>query len=521
MRQQLIKETAREPGSLSRISRILVCMSTLLATGLFLLAVRSFWRGDEAAWCTWKAKAGTKGVDRRIVIGSNHGGIFLLSTEADVPYNVDWYGGKPTEVIFRSTPEARIANSAIHAAGASDFKPRPRWLWGGFNAHAQANKTPGSEWMLEAVVVPIWVPFLVLLWPPLVVLRRWRILRHRRKNGLCLYCGYDLRASGPICSECGLPRAEPRGQRGAELRLVVRPSKPPVSRSVVLTACASIGAASLGLTWLVVYLGRPGLAVRLTPDTALSADHLPRRVELDLGHDIMLPLALIPAGHFTMGSAANEVWQMCSDQTQHEVTISRPFYMGLTTVTYEQYNAVMGDNPGQVKGARNFIKIVSWDEARAFCAEVSKRTGRTVHLPTEAQWEYACRAGTTTAFNTGAVLARDMANYGTYCTYPSNRAGDTERRFLLVGSFSPNAWGLYDMHGSLWQWCSDWYGDYDKGSVTDPTGPPTGSKRVVRGGCLDVPAGACRSGYRVGLNPDDSDFIGFRVVMAPVGVDLH
>jgi len=504
---------------LKRIRRIFPWFCTLLAIGVGALAVRSFWRADEAAWCTWMPKAGTQGIDRRIVIGSDHGGILLLSTLADIPNNtqVDWYGGKPTEVIFRSTPEARVAASAINAAGNSGFEPRPRWLWGGVNLHSESGRSPGNSGTLAAVVVPDWLPLLVLLWPAFVVLRRRRTLRRWRKEGRCLYCGYDLRASGAICSECG--------ERRAELRPVVPPTKPLISRRTILTACGGIVAASLALAWLVHYSGRPEPAMRLAGGTVLSADHLPKRVELELGKGVLMRLALIPAGHFTMGSPANEADRQTwgDDETQHQVTISKPFYMGVTTVTQEQYEAVMGSNPSQYKGAKNPVETVSWDEATAFCAAVSKRTGRKVHLPTEAQWEYACRAGTATAFNTGSVLARDMANYGGWWTYPSNRAGDSAATgALAVGSFKPNAWGLYDMHGSVWQWCSDLYGNYEKGSVTDPTGAATDGLRVLRGGSWRGTPRYCRSAYRSRDYPVyRGDLIGFRVAVIAAGVDLH
>jgi len=501
------------------IRRVFFWLYTLLALGVVVLAVRSFWRADEAAWCTWKPKAGTQGVDRRIVIGSNHGGIFLISTLADIPNNtqVDWYGGKPTEVIFRSTPEARVAASAINAAGNSGFAPRPRWLWGGVNLHSESSRSAGNSGTLAAVVVPDWLPLLVLLWPAFVVLRRRRTLRRRRREGLCLYCGYDLRASGAICSECG--------ERRAELRPVVPPPKPLVSRRTMLTACAGIVAASLALAWVVHYSGRPEPAVQFTPGTVLSVDHLPKRVDLELGKGITMRLALIPAGHFTMGSPADEAdRQRWGDhETQHEVTISKSFYIGETAVTQEQYEAVMGSNPSEYKGAKNPVETVSWDEATAFCASISKRTGRKVGLPMEAQWEYACRAGTTTPFNTGSVLARDMANYGLWWTYPSNRAGDSrEDGPLPVGSFKPNAWGLYDMHGSVWQWCSDLYGDYEKGPATDPTGATTVGLRVLRGGSWISDPWYCRSAYRGrGVPGYRRGGYGFRVAVVAAGVGLH
>jgi formylglycine-generating enzyme required for sulfatase activity len=508
-----------------RIRVVLVWVCALLSIAVVALAVRSFWRCDEAAWCTWKPDPASQGIDHRIVAGSYRGGVFLLSTTADIPAAtpVDWYGGEPRETIFRSAPGARLADSALKASGGSSFRPAPRWLWGGFNLHSEGHSTalaagkrsPGNGWVFASLVVPYWVPFLVLLLPAAGVLRRRRLLLRRRKHGLCLYCGYDLRASGPICSECG--------QLRAELRPEEPPRKPVVSRRVLWRACG-IMTASLALVWLVCYVvTRPESAVRLDRATVLSADHLPGRVEIDLGKGVALRFALIPAGRFKMGSPAEEVGRgdWGDDETQHEVKISKPFYMGVMPITQEQYQAVMGTNPSssEFKGPKIPVTQVSWDDAEDFCKKVSDRTGRKVYLPTEAQWEYACRAGTNTPFNTGRTLPRDRANYWVGVMYPSNRAGEAAYELLPAGSFKPNAWGLYDMHGSMWEWCADYYGQYT-GAGADPTGPKDGSLRVLRGGSWYYSPWLCRSAYRLRYDPlHRYDYIGFRVAVASAGVD--
>jgi formylglycine-generating enzyme required for sulfatase activity len=177
----------------------------------------------------------------------------------------------------------------------------------------------------------------------------------------------------------------------------------------------------------------------------------------------------------------------------------------------------METNPSYTKGARNPVDSVSWEDAMEFCRRVSQRSGRSVRLPTEAQWEYACRAGTSTPFNMGRTLPRNMAAYGWSYTYPSNRAGVSPHGSVAVGSFPPNAWGLYDMHGNVWQWCSDWYGDYPAGEVTDPTGPKEGSLRVLRGGSWNYDPRYCRSACRYWFNPGSRyDYFGFRVADAPI-----
>jgi formylglycine-generating enzyme required for sulfatase activity len=180
---------------------------------------------------------------------------------------------------------------------------------------------------------------------------------------------------------------------------------------------------------------------------------------LDLGNKVTMKLALIPAGKFLMGSPADEQ-ERFDDETQHEVTISRPFYMGVTEVTQEQYEAVMGNNPSRFKGDKNPVETVSWNDAMEFCKKLSARTNKTVRLPTEAQWEYACRAGTATPFHTGATISTDEANYDGNSTYGDGPKGEDRLKTIAVASFKPNAFGLYDTHGNVWEWCPDWHADY-------------------------------------------------------------
>jgi formylglycine-generating enzyme required for sulfatase activity len=161
----------------------------------------------------------------------------------------------------------------------------------------------------------------------------------------------------------------------------------------------------------------------------------------------------------------------------------------------------MGTNPSQFKGDRRPVEQVSWNEAMEFCRKASELTGRKFRLPTEAEWEYACRAGTTTAYNTGSVLGPNQANYQSVET-------------RVVGSYSPNAWGFYEMHGNVWEWCSDWFGDYPNSSVSDPKGPGNGTYRVLRGGCWINDARLCRSAFRDWDAPGfRSSNVGFRVAL--------
>jgi formylglycine-generating enzyme required for sulfatase activity len=247
--------------------------------------------------------------------------------------------------------------------------------------------------------------------------------------------------------------------------------------------------------------------LRAAADRATHGE-LPKSLTLALGNKVTMKLRVIPAGKFMMGSPEGEQ-SRCADETQHEVTIGRPFYMGVYDVTQEQYQAVMGKERSMCKGPTYPADSVSWDEAVDFCKKLSAKTGKPVRLPTEAEWEYSCRAGTMMPFNTGKTLSVDQAR----CCDPTSPNGDYEYfETTPVGSFQPNAWGLYDMHGNVWQWCSDWFGDYPTGPVTDPVGPVDGNYRVVRGGRMCSEPEKCRSARR-DVASDDTQGVGFRVVV--------
>ena len=209
-----------------------------------------------------------------------------------------------------------------------------------------------------------------------------------------------------------------------------------------------------------------------------------------------------PAGTFTMGSPSSEP-DRNDDETQHSVTLTRGFWMLETEVTQAMWKSVMGTDPSDFEGAQNPVERVSWHECDDFCKKLSSKLRLTVSLPTEAQWEYACRAGTTGAY------AGDLGEMGWYDE--DFNTGSTHP----VGQKKPNAWGLYDMHGNVWEWCQDWYGSYTTSPTSDPTGPNSGSYRVFRGGSWYHGARLCRSAYRNGNLPDSRfDRLGFRLVLA-------
>ena len=222
-----------------------------------------------------------------------------------------------------------------------------------------------------------------------------------------------------------------------------------------------------------------------------------------IGNSIGMQLKLIPRGEFKI-----------KDGSKVElVTLSNHFYMGVHAVTQRQYAAVMGVNPSQFLGEENPVERVSWEEAMAFCERLTespaeKAAGRVYRLPTEAEWEYVCRAGASTSY----CFGDDASELGNYAWFSKNSRGKTHR----VADKQPNQWGLYDMHGNVWEWCHDWYGDNLIGNLTDPKGPGLGSRRVYRGGSWGRTAEDCRSTSRDGGFPSNRRVsIGFRIAVTP------
>ena len=241
---------------------------------------------------------------------------------------------------------------------------------------------------------------------------------------------------------------------------------------------------------------------------------------------------LIPGGDFEMGSPTSENRRE-KDEVQHRVTLA-PFYIGTHEVSQSAYKELMGDVPCHFKGDDLPVENISWYDAVTYCntrsiaenltpAYVISGSGdsRTVtwnrgangyRLPTEAEWEYACRAGTTTPFSTGENTTVEQANY--YGTYPYDGfpSGQYRNRTMPTGSFAPNAWGLYDMHGNVWEWCWDWYGAYVGNDVINPTGTASGTYRVNRGGGWNDFGRHLRSAYRAAYPPENKTFnLGFRL----------
>jgi eukaryotic-like serine/threonine-protein kinase len=234
-----------------------------------------------------------------------------------------------------------------------------------------------------------------------------------------------------------------------------------------------------------------------------------------LANSIGMEFRLIQPGTFMMGSPSSEAGRGNAEK-QHQVTLTRPYYLGIYPVTQEQYERVIGTNPSQFKGARHPVEKVSWEDAQEFISKLNglsaeQSAGRKYRLPTEAEWEYACRASTKTAYSFGD----DPKVLGKYGWFGENSGSKTHP----VGEKQPNPWGLYDMHGNVWEWCEDRYGAYPAGAVIDPTGNSEDSSCVSRGGSWCIRAAFCRSADRNWAQPSSRFVIrGFRVALSPAGI---
>ena len=270
------------------------------------------------------------------------------------------------------------------------------------------------------------------------------------------------------------------------------------------------------------------LSVFLLSASCLGADDS----QVEISNFIGLKLRRIPAGEFQMGSAATDAGARPDEQPRHLVRISKPFYIGMYEVTQGEFQAVMGfnrsfySNKGPIKAklsefdtSRFPVDGVTWYQSVEFCRKLSsleseKAAGRVYRLPTEAEWEYVCRAGTTTIFAYGDSLSSQQANFNGKFPFAA-KTNVFLNRTTTVGSFKPNAFGIYDMHGNLNEWCMDRFDrDYYKTSTTtDPKGPSKGTSRVIRGGDWYSDGRDCRSAFRYADIPDGKFYaMGFRVV---------
>ncbi len=222
---------------------------------------------------------------------------------------------------------------------------------------------------------------------------------------------------------------------------------------------------------------------------------------VDIGKGVSLELLIVPAGKFTMGSPISETGRT-SNELEHEVTISKSFFLGKYEVTQAQWEAIMDDNPSSEGGAKLPVTDVSYEDCKKFIKKLNEKTSGGFRLPTEAEWEYACRAGTKTRYAVGERFGKDQANF------LDSKIGKP----VFVGSYKSNAFGFHDMHGNVDEWCNDWYGPYAKEPILNPKGPPEGKYRVLRGGAFNFDASYQRSAIRNFIRPTDRDHnLGFRI----------
>jgi len=222
-------------------------------------------------------------------------------------------------------------------------------------------------------------------------------------------------------------------------------------------------------------------------------------------NNIGMKFVWMPPGTFWMGSPQGEPGRD-DKEIRHKVTLTKGFYLAVTTVTQEQWQALMTENPSRHKREKNLpVENVTWDECREFLKKMGDKNGHVYRLPTEAEWEYACRAGAKGLYGHGD----DPKTLGCHAWF----AGNSEERPHPVARKKPNKWGLYDMHGNVWEWCADWYGDYQKADAIDPKGPEKGTSRVLRGGSFYHPAPFVRCATRGYYVPSQRGRnVGFRAV---------
>jgi formylglycine-generating enzyme required for sulfatase activity len=362
-------------------------------------------------------------------------------------------------------------------------------------------------------------------------------IRVRREN----YRGrIDLRLTGLPTGIKSQPAGLESEQEVVNITLLVERTVAPQDVTVTLEAAAADLRDTRTFRLHVEARRRPDLAK--APFSAATAKQLqrewadyldlPAELRLDLGKGVALELMLIPPGTYQMGSPTEEMGRY-PDEVLHPVTISQPFYLGKFEVTQEQYAQVVGANPsyfaptgggkGKVAGDTGQFPVenVSWEEATRYCRQLSTKLGRTVRLPTEAEWEYACRAGTTTPFHFGTALNGTQANCDGRVPYGTAEKGPHLDMPRQVGSFAANPFGLYDMHGNVWEWCADGYDGnfYRTGPATDPINTAERTRLVVRGGSFSNEPTSCRAAYRARYAADFRiGFVGFRVAVEAIPV---
>ena len=389
---------------------------------------------------------------------------------------------------WRELPEAGRQTPHIVIEG------RPVRLRLSGSQDATADPTPSGA----APPAPAQRPQIVAPPPPVVVPEA--IKEDRRLP--CPACGKVLRLKpSAAAKELPCPGCNTILKVSADLQQVT-----------VKVAGPSVGTVEIGRKWPSASAQTPVHQTAQTPFVVpVPGPTTAKELTVDLGNGIKLEMVLICAGEFLMGSPESDTDAGDSEKPQHVVRIRKPFYLGKYLVTQEQWEAVTGSNPSDLKGPKNPVENVSWDDCQGFCAKLGASFRGTFRLPSEAQWEYACRAGSAGKYCFGANKTQ-LAEYAWY-------TGNAESKTHPVGEKKPNAWGLYDMHGNVWEWCADWYdsGYYAGSLADDPTGPTTGPGRVLRGGGWFNGVRHCRSANRRSDAPGyRSNGLGLRVSRVPL-----
>jgi formylglycine-generating enzyme required for sulfatase activity len=312
-------------------------------------------------------------------------------------------------------------------------------------------------------------------------------------------------------------------QRLAEIeRQLYPPPKPPLKpqspKPKTQTISATAAYSSLLQTWRPSFLSFEVVKVDDRGNIVKRENRQAQYFIEDLGNGVTLDMVSIPGGRFMMGSPESEKERRDSEGPQRRVTVPS-FFMAKYLVTQQQWQAVMGNNPSHFKGTSRPVETVSWNDVVEFCQKLSQKTGRDYRLPSEAEWEYACRAGTTTPFYFGETITTDLANYNGNYTYGNEPKGKYRGETTDVGIFPPNAFGLYDMHGNVWEWCADhWHENYN-GAPTDGSAWTSGgnsNRRLLRGGLWRFTPRFCRSAYRFYNSPGVRYYRrGFRIAVSP------
>ncbi len=244
--------------------------------------------------------------------------------------------------------------------------------------------------------------------------------------------------------------------------------------------------------------------------------NLPTQISIMINEDVSLDMMLIPAGTFEMGSPGNEKRRKSDEGPLHFVEITKPFYFGKYEVSQAQYFALMGMHRTKFSGSEMPMENVNWTHVNGFTGTLSNKFNLKFRLPTEAEWEYACRAGTKTPFYTGKTITTKQANFDCRESYGGSKLGRYLNMPTPVGKYPPNAFGLHDMHGNLWEWCSDFYQPnyYKKSPKKNPKGPVTGNFRVVKGGAWDEVPYQLRAAYKEKRrHRSDKKNLGFRILL--------